>query len=532
LLLRDMDRAAERLHQAIRNGETILLYGDYDVDGTSAIVILSKAIELAGGRSIWHVPHRLRDGYGMRPEVIDQANAQGVSLIVSVDTGIRAAAVVEHARTLGIDVIVTDHHLPETAHGVAALPPALAVLNPNRPDCGYPEKNLCGAAVAFKLAQALLDRMEWHVARRQRVLESFLKMVAIATVADMVPLTGENRVLVKHGLEGLKSTRNPGLRQLMQLAGVEEGSVPTATQIAFQVAPRINAAGRMASAGEVIELFLTSDPARAQALAEQLNLLNLERRDTEAGIVEPIIQQYSVADLEGQFALVFSAPGWHRGVVGIAASRLVERYSRPVFVLGEEDGVANGSGRSIPQFHLLNALESMADLFTKFGGHRQAAGVTLPASRVAEFRERLAAYARERLTPDDLKPSLALDLETDFRELTDDAVAEVLAMAPFGFGNPKPVAAVYGVEIAAAPELKNERHLFLRLRQGGRLLMAKWWNFAPNGAGGSQLGPAAALNGLEQGNRLDVAFTLEEDRYSASRGFAPWQIVLRAIRPA
>jgi single-stranded-DNA-specific exonuclease len=229
---------------------------------------------------------------------------------------------------------------------------------------------------------------------------------------------------------------------------------------------------------------------------------------------------------------VFSAPGWHRGVVGIAASRLVERYSRPVFVLGEEDGVANGSGRSIPQFHLLNALESMADLFTKFGGHRQAAGVTLPASRVAEFRERLAAYARERLTPDDLKPSLALDLETDFRELTDDAVAEVLAMAPFGFGNPKPVAAVYGVEIAAAPELKNERHLFLRLRQGGRLLMAKWWNFAPNGAGGSQLGPAAALNGLEQGNRLDVAFTLEEDRYSASRGFAPWQIVLRAIRPA
>jgi single-stranded-DNA-specific exonuclease len=247
-LLKDMDRAVERLSRALRNGERILLYGDYDVDGTSAIVILTKAIELAGGKSEWHVPHRLRDGYGMRPEVIDDAKAKGVTLIVSVDTGIRAAAVVEHANALGIDVIVTDHHLPETADGHAALPPAVAVLNPNRPDCGYPEKNLCGAAVAFKLAHALFETLPWPADKRRRMLESFLKMAAIATVADVVSLTGENRIIVKHGLAGLRRVRNAGLRHLIQVAGLDEGAVPTATQVAFQIAPRINAAGRMAKA--------------------------------------------------------------------------------------------------------------------------------------------------------------------------------------------------------------------------------------------------------------------------------------------
>src|SRR5580704_5015824 len=249
-LLKGMPEAVERIRHAIRENEPILLYGDYDVDGTSSVVILKKGIELLGGQVTFHVPHRLRDGYGMRTDVVEDAASKGVKLIVSVDTGIRAGEVVRTASELGIDVIVTDHHLPE-----AELPPALAVLNPNRPDCGYPEKNLCGAGVAFKLIQALLSNHP----KRAAYIESFLKLVAIATVAGVVPLTGENRVIVKRGLEGLRNVRNPGLRALLDVSGFKEGDAPGARQVAFQVAPRINAAGRMASAADVIEMFLTSD---------------------------------------------------------------------------------------------------------------------------------------------------------------------------------------------------------------------------------------------------------------------------------
>ncbi|MFM2126404.1 MAG: hypothetical protein RL328_2855, partial [Acidobacteriota bacterium] len=332
-LLKDMDRAVERLHRAITSGEKILLYGDYDVDGTSAVVIMTKGIELLGGKVDFHVPHRLRDGYGMRAEVVEEAAASGVTLIVSVDTGIRANPVVEHASSLGIDCIVTDHHLPE-----AELPPAVAVLNPNRPDCEYPEKNLCGAGVAFKLIDALASRFGWDGTRRERLLDSFLKLVAIATVADVVPLVGENRVIVKRGLEGLQQVRNPGLRALLDVSGfpVEEPP-PSATQVAFRVAPRINAAGRMASASDVIEMFLTSDAERAKALATQLHELNTDRQQTEREISEAILKlclEQPVTDDDA--ALIFAGEGWHRGVVGIVASRVVERYHRPAFVLGIE----------------------------------------------------------------------------------------------------------------------------------------------------------------------------------------------------
>ncbi len=514
LLMRDMCAARERIHQAIRNQERILIYGDYDVDGTTAVVILTKAIELAGGSAGYHIPHRLKDGYGMRAEVVEKAASEGVHLIISVDTGIRAGEVVAHANQLGIDVIVTDHHLPESA-----LPPASAVLNPNRPDCAYPEKNLCGAGVAFKLVQALLAELPWSPEKLQRVTESFLKLVAIATVADVVPLTGENRIIVKHGLDGLGTVRNPGLRALLEVSGFPSGSIPTARQVAFQIAPRLNAAGRMDTARTVIELFLTSDAERAGALARQLHEQNADRRQAEAEIRD-ICEQLEVDDAAA--ALVYYAEQWHRGVLGIVASRLVERLCRPVFVLGlnREEGLAQGSGRSIPAFHLLKALESMPDLFVRFGGHEHAAGVTLAPDRVEEFRQRFSAYAATQLKPEDFLAEMRIDAEVRFSEITDRGVADIFALAPFGNGNPPPLFLAANLEVAGPPAAWNEKHLRVMLRQNGRTLVFKAWNFAERAAE------------ITAGAQVDAVFSVEEDAYAAARGFPGWCAVLRDVRAA
>jgi single-stranded-DNA-specific exonuclease len=512
--LRDMKRALDRLQKAIRGGERILIYGDYDVDGTTSVVILTKAIEMAGGTAAYHIPHRLRDGYGMRPEVVERAAADGVRLIVSVDTGIRAAEVVARANAIGIDVIVTDHHLPD-----AELPPAFAVLNPNRPDCSYPEKNLCGAGVAFKLVQALTASLSWPSGKLQRVTESFLKIVAIATVADVVPLTGENRVIVKHGLDRLCEVRNPGLRALLDTAGFTGARLPSARQVAFQIAPRLNAAGRMDTAQAVIELFITSDADRALALARQLQEQNAGRQQVENRIRE-ICEQQPVDDSAA--ALVYYAEDWHRGVLGIVASRLAERLYRPVFVLGRnpDDGLVQGSGRSIPVFHLLEALEAMPDVFVRFGGHRHAAGVTLESGRVDEFRRRFQEYAAAHLRVDDLQPQLALDATLDFREISERGVAELLALAPFGHGNPVPVFAALDVEVAGPPAPWNDKHLRVVLRQNGRCLALKAWNFATRAAE------------LPTGARIDAAFSIEEDEFARAQGDLGWVAVLRDVRPA
>jgi single-stranded-DNA-specific exonuclease len=513
-LLSGMPQAVERLRRAISRHEKILIYGDYDVDGTTSIVILKKAIELAGGEANFHVPHRLRDGYGMRADVIDRAAASGVRLIVSVDTGIRASEVVRGAAEQGIDVIVTDHHLPE-----AELPPALAVLNPNRRDCHYPDKNLCGAGVAFKLVHALLDTLDWPAQKMERMLKSFLKLVAVATVADVVPLTGENRVIVKYGLAGLNRVHNHGLRALLEVSGLLGGRSPNARQVGFQIAPRINAAGRMAHADDVIHLFLTEDPDRARKLAGELHALNQERQQTEAEIVQSILGECERAPVtDDQSALVFVGENWHRGVVGIVASRLVERFCRPVFVLSDEEGDVQGSGRSIPAFHLLDALESMPDLFTRFGGHRQAAGVTLKSARAVEFRERLNQYASARLSPADFCPQIAIDAIANLHELTDRTVEELLTLAPFGFGNPAPVLGVLDAEVHTAPVVMKDRHLRLQLRQDERSLFPKAWNFA------------ARASELSAGSRIDFAIAVEEDTYATARGGPCWQAILKDVR--
>jgi single-stranded-DNA-specific exonuclease len=514
-----------RLREAIRDGQKILIYGDYDVDGTTSVVLLTKAIELAGGASSYYVPHRLKDGYGMRAEAVETAAAEGVKLIVTVDTGIRAAEAVRRANELGVDVIVTDHHLPEaglTGHEKRWPAPqgsVVPVLNPNRADCPYAEKNLCGAGVAFKLAQALLATLPWPPEKARRVCESLLKLVAIATVADVVPLTGENRVIVKYGLDGLGAVRNAGLRALLDVAGFTGNTVPTARQVAYQIAPRLNAAGRMDTAMAVIEMFLTGDPARARAVAQQLDQQNAERRQVEDEIRGTCER---VAVDERSAGLVYYAENWHRGVLGIVASRLMERLHRPVFVIGRnpEDGLAQGSGRSIPAFHLLEALEAMPDLFVRFGGHQHAAGVTLEAARVDEFRERFNAYAAAHLTAEDFLPRMDVDAVVDLGDLTETGVQEILALAPFGNGNPPPLLAALDVEVAGPPVAMKEKHLRVMVRQNGRTLVLKAWNFA--GRAGE----------MPPGARVDIAFTLEEDPYSAARGYPGWAAVLRDVRDA
>jgi len=518
LLLRDMDRAVERLGRAIRERERILIYGDYDVDGTASIIVLKKAIEILGGIADFYIPHRLTEGYGMKADVIERAAATGVSLVVSVDTGIRALEVVRHAQTVGIDVIVTDHHLPDSD-----LPPALAVLNPNRPDCNYPFKDLCGAGVTLKLVQALLERSELPASRQAALLDSFLKPVAIATVADIVPLNGENRTVVRRGLSGLRNVRNHGLRSLLRVAGLDAGEVPSAHQVAFRLAPRINAAGRMATARDVIELFLTSDPARAEALAEQLDVQNRERQQVESTIVETILKQCEETGSElHSRALVFSGENWHLGVLGIVASRLVERFCRPVFVLSNgQHGEGNepcftGSGRSIPGFHLLNALETMPELFTKFGGHRQAAGLTVRAANLPEFRKRFAEVGTTLLTDDHLRPQYTVDATVTFPELTEPCVTDVLSLGPFGFGNASPILAAFGVTVAGpARTLNNGKHLSVPLSHQGRTLFAKAWNFGDR------------LHLFEPGNQLDVLLQVEDDPYSKKRGYGSWCLSLK-----
>jgi single-stranded-DNA-specific exonuclease len=409
---------------------------------------------------------------------------------------------------LGIDLLDTYNNLPE-----AELPPALAVLNPTQPGCPYPEKNLCGAGVAFKLVQALLGRRGWPAAKLRAYAESFLKLAAIATVADVVPLTGENRVIVSHGLAGLGDVRNSGLRALLDVAGFTNGRVPTARQVAFQLAPRINAAGRMDHAQAAVEMFLTGDQARARELARQLHVQNTDRQQIEAEVRE--ICEKAEVDPSAA-ALVYYSEEWHRGVLGIVASRLVERLHRPVFVLARnpDDGLAQGSGRSIPAFHLLDALASMADLFVRFGGHSHAAGVTLERARVEEFRERFNACAAARLNPEDFEPQLEVDAAVELPELTDRAIREVFALAPFGHGNPSPMLAALDVEVSGTPALWKEKHLRVLARQNGRTLVLKAWNFA-------ERAPE-----LPFGARVDIAFQLEEDAYTG------WSAVLRDVRGA
>ncbi len=441
----------------------------------------------------------------MRDDVIERAAAAGVRLIVSVDMGIRAFAPAETAQRLGVDLIVTDHHLP----GPDGVPKALAVVNPNQAGCDYPCKVLCGAGVAFKLAQGLIERR--RAGDQSRLLMSFMKMVAIATIADSVPLSGENRVFTKLGLEALRTAVNPGLKALLEVAQLG-GRPLTAGEVAFRIAPRINAAGRMDVARDVIELFSVKDATRARELATRLDQLNAERQEEERRIVQAIEARIEEDPaLRDAFCMVIDGEGWHRGVIGITATRVVERYGRPALVISRDGEEAHGSGRSIRPFHLLNALESCSHLFTRFGGHSHAVGFSLPSGRVAELRTHLDEYARARLTLADFEPVLQFDAELSFAQITPELFQLVQRLEPFGSRNPEPVFVTSDVRLLTPARVMKEKHIKLKLTENrepgtadGRSSRA--WNVL-----GWRMAERWQQEQLLPGDVLDIAFTLDHN---------------------
>ena len=462
-LLAGSKEAVGRILEAIDRGETILVHGDYDVDGVSGTALLTRWIRRMGGAAVPFVPHRVRDGYDLGPAGVEAARTAGAALIVTVDSGIRAHGAVAEANAAGIDVIVTDHHTP-----AETLPPALAVVNPNRADCPYPNKGLCGAGVAYRLCELLadergLDREELH---------GSLDLVAVATIADVVPLDHENRTLVRYGLKALARTELPGLRALMKRAGLGAGPVE-AGQVAFRLAPRINAAGRMAEAMTALDLLMTEDPVRAEELADRLEVDNADRRDEEAKTLREALEGLSSSYRpERDFGVVLEGEGWHPGVIGIVASRIVERIHRPTVLVALRDGRGRGSARSIPGFDLYGAVHACREHLGRFGGHRAAAGMDVAPERVEDFRHAFNAEARDRLGGRQPRPTIKPELELRLSEATERLAHFLTYFGPFGIGNPSPVFIARDVELASPPREVGKGHLKLRLTQSGHSLDA------------------------------------------------------------
>jgi single-stranded-DNA-specific exonuclease len=488
-LMLGMREAVARLKHAIENREPVLIYGDYDVDGTTGTAILLRALKLLGAQTGFHIPHRFTEGYGIQQPALERAAADGYKLVVSVDCGIRAHEPLYWARDHGLDVIITDHHLPDENEGA---PPAFAVLNPNQEGCEYPDKHLAGVGVAFKLVHALFREYG-----REAQVAAFMKVVAIGTVADVAKLVGENRTIVAIGLKDLARVANPGLKALIDVAGCGDGKGMTAYDLGFRIGPRINAAGRMDAARAVVELFDTRDAAVARHLAEHLDARNEERKNVQQQIIDLALAE--LGDGTEAKVAVIQGSGWHRGVIGIAASKIAERLNRPCVVLSIDGDVAHGSGRSIEPYHLLNGLTACADLFEKFGGHSHAAGITIRPEKIAEFRRRLNEHAAACLTAEDLEHSVTIDMELPAESVTFQLARELQALEPFGAGNARPVFATRNLRCLSEPQVLKDRHLKLRLAGAhNRPLEAVWWNCVETA------GQTPVLNGS-----IELAYSIE-----------------------
>lgn len=488
---RDMRQAVERLANARDNKEKVLIYGDYDVDGVTSTTLLYQVLVDLGFTAVAYIPHRQDEGYGLHSEAIERAAKADVRVIITVDCGITAAAEVDLARRLGMDVIITDHHEPP-----ATLPDAFALINPKVSDAGYPFRDLAGVGVAFKLAQALLQMLGNHDVGSQSEIE-ILDLVALGSIADLVPLVGENRIFVHYGLRQMEETVHLGLEALLEECGLKNKSLK-AGQIAFMVAPRINAAGRMDSARAGLELLLTGDAERAKNLARQLTRENQQRQETEKEILAEAISALEKNPLPR--VIVLSAKHWHHGVIGIVASRLVERYYRPVFMIAEEGEEAKGSARGIPGYHVLEQLTTQGHILSKYGGHRQAAGFSLPTQNIDRLREGLndqAADFGETL----FQEVLNVDRQVSLDVVSEDLLRELEQLAPFGFGNPGPTLAAERIPVySLSPVGQDQSHLKFRFGASG-----EWEGIA--------FRQGERMNELNGEAWLDAAFSLDWNTY-------------------
>ena len=506
--LADGPAAADRIVRALRSGETILVHGDYDVDGICATALLTRALRGLGGAVVPFVPHRTRDGYDFTGAGLRVAQEAGATLVVTVDCGTVAHETVAAAAAVGVDVVVTDHHTV-----TEVLPEATAVVNPKRPDCPYPGKELCGAGLAWKLAGLVVVRTGGD----PEILEPLLDLVALATVADLVPLTGENRVLVHHGLKRIARAPCVGVAALLRSAEVDPATVH-AGRIGFQLAPRINAAGRVGEAADALRLLLADDPAVAGELAARLEGLNRSRREEDQRILDEALDRLQKTyDPDRDRGVVLDGEGWHPGVIGIVASRVVERIHRPVVMLARDGDTARGSARSVPGFDLYAAVAACAELLDRFGGHRQAAGMQLPVAAIPAFRAAFARETRARLSPELLHPVLRPDLDLDLAQADLDLAHWLGYLGPHGMGNPGPTFRARGVEVARAREV-GSGHLKALLRTGDAAVPAIGFGLVERFPPGT----------VETG-RWDVLFRLDRNEY---RGRAEAQARLVDLRPA
>jgi single-stranded-DNA-specific exonuclease len=489
--LADLDRAVERLVRALRENETILVHGDYDVDGICSTTLMVRTLIAAGGNAIPFIPSRLLDGYDLTDAGVRAAHAAGAKLVVTCDCGTSAHRPIAALQAAGIDVIVTDHHLPG-----GPLPPAFAVLNPKRPGCPSPDKDLAAVGVAFKLALALTRA----VGGNENLVYSMLDLVALATIADVAPLTGENRVLVRYGLKLLNDTSRPGLRAMIRAAGLE-GKALTAGRIGFILAPRLNAAGRLGSAMRGVELLMTTSEQEANPIARELEELNARRQEIDRATLETARGMVQQMDLTATYGIVLAEQGWHAGVIGIVASRIVEEFGRPTVLIALDGAEGKGSGRSISAFDLHAGLTKCADLVVRYGGHKAAAGVTITASQVPAFAARFNQVAMAQLTEDDLVPELRVDLELPLDHANEELEALLRHMEPCGIGNPSPLFVARRVTVAAPPRVVGKDGLKVTLNANGSELVAIGWGMGPR------------IKDLGVGATIDIAFRLERDVY-------------------
>ena len=497
-LLRGMETAAARLARAVEGGETICIYGDYDVDGITSVSLLVSFFRALGATVFYHIPLRLEDGYGLSAEGIAGVAELGARVIVSVDCGITAVAEAELCRQLGVDLIITDHHTPGEM-----IPAAYAVINPHQPGCPFPFKNLAGVGVAFNLLIAIRSRLRdagYFDRRPEPNLREYLDLVALGTIADVVQLTDENRILASYGLRELTASPRPGIQALKAVSGVD-GAVSSGT-VGFRLAPRLNAAGRLEDAALGVDLLLCCERQRAQVMAEALDASNTERQALEQQILHDALAMVKgEPGRSGRKSIVLASEAWHPGVIGIVASRLVDLFHRPTILIALQDGNGRGSGRSIPGFHLHDALHACADHLVKFGGHKYAAGLSIDEETLEKFVAEFEMVADGLLSTEDLLPELAIDTELGLDDLTLQLAEQVEALAPFGMGNPEPVFMLRGVMVAERRVLK-ERHLKLRITASGRTFDAIGFNMAGRD---------------NPGERWDMVFTLGVNAWNGKK---------------